>query len=102
MLDEDFKVYLIEINTNPSLDCCCPLLERLIPEMMEATFRLVIDPLFPPPESFSQSKYSNEEVITVNKYDLVFDEHIDVPYMTEILKVRESYLAKLLKNDAAH
>ena len=26
MLDEDFKVYLIEINTNPSLDCCCPLL----------------------------------------------------------------------------
>ena len=104
MLDEDFKVYLIEINTNPSLDCCCPLLERLIPEMMEATFKIVVDPLFPPPESLSSSKFSGTEgggssgmEAGVTKYELVFDEQIDVPYMTEILKVRENYLSKLVK-----
>lgn len=102
MLDEDFKVYLIEVNTNPSLDCCCPLLERLIPEMMESTFRIVVDPLFPPPENFSQRNQDVGKVATCNKYELVFDERIDVPYMTEILKVRESYLSKLLKNDAAY
>ena len=31
MIDEDMKVYLIEVNTNPCLDTSpCPLLHRLI------------------------------------------------------------------------
>ena len=33
----------------------------------------------------------------MTKYELVFDEQIDTPYMTEILKVREKYLSKLVK-----
>ena len=53
MLDEAFKVYLIEVNTNPCLDLCCPLLERLIPAMIDDSFRIVIDPMFPPPANFS-------------------------------------------------
>ena len=35
MLDENFKVYLIEVNTNPCLELACPLLARLIPSMLE-------------------------------------------------------------------
>ena len=49
MLDEDFKVYLIECNTNPALDTkSSPLLDRLIPNMIEDSLRIAVDPLFPP------------------------------------------------------
>jgi hypothetical protein len=53
MFDDDFKTYLIEVNTNPCLELGCPLLARLIPNMVENSLRLTIDPLFPPPENFS-------------------------------------------------
>ena len=53
MIDDDFKVYLIEVNTNPSFELSSPLLARLIPSMLENSMRLVLDPIFPPPEGFS-------------------------------------------------
>ena len=56
MLDENFKVYLIEVNTNPCLELSSPLLARLIPHMLDNAMRLVLDPLFPPPDNFSQRK----------------------------------------------
>lgn len=31
MIDRDFKVWLIEINTNPCLETSSPILSRLIP-----------------------------------------------------------------------
>ena len=34
MVDEDFKPWLIEINTNPCLEISSPVLERLIPHMI--------------------------------------------------------------------
>ena len=50
MVDEDFKVYLIEVNTNPCLETQgCPLLQRLIPDMVDSGMRLTVDPLYPPP-----------------------------------------------------
>jgi hypothetical protein len=39
MIDEDFDVTLIEVNTNPCLDLACPLLARLIPNLLENTLR---------------------------------------------------------------
>ena len=49
MIDENFKVYLIEANTNPCLEICCPLLARIIPELLDNSFRIALDPLFQPP-----------------------------------------------------
>jgi len=46
MIDENFKVYLIECNTNPSLEVCCPLLARIVPELLDNSLKLVMDPLF--------------------------------------------------------
>jgi hypothetical protein len=46
MIDENFKVYLIEVNTNPCLEISCPLLARIIPEVIDNTFRIALDPLF--------------------------------------------------------
>lgn len=48
MIDENFKVYLIECNTNPCLEICCPLLARIIPELLDNSFRFAIDPLYQP------------------------------------------------------
>ena len=39
MLDENFHPWLIEINTNPCLELSCPLLERILPSLIEQTFR---------------------------------------------------------------
>ena len=39
MIDEIYKVYLIEVNTNPCFELCCTLLTRLIPNMIENAIR---------------------------------------------------------------
>ena len=46
MIDDCFRVTLIEANTNPSLDICCPLMARIIPELLDNSFRIAVDPLF--------------------------------------------------------
>lgn len=66
MIDENFKVYLIEVNTNPSLEICCPLLARIIPELLENSFRIVLDPIYQPPflitEADSNLKIKTEQL----------------------------------------
>jgi len=39
MIDDCLKPWLIEINTNPCLELSCPLLERIIPSLVEQVFR---------------------------------------------------------------
>jgi len=48
MIDEDLKLYLIEINTNPDITVCCGLLQKLIPVMIDNALRIAVDPVFPP------------------------------------------------------
>jgi len=43
MIDEDFKVYLIEINTNPCIETGCNLLSRIIPNMLDNALRYKIN-----------------------------------------------------------
>ena len=77
MFDEEFKPYLIEVNTNPCLELSSPLLARLIPTMLENAFRIVADPIYPPPEGWAQKKQVVHEVCPENKFSLIFDEKID-------------------------
>ena len=37
MIDANYKLYLIEINTNPCLELSCPLLSGIIPRFIENT-----------------------------------------------------------------
>jgi tubulin polyglutamylase TTLL1 len=39
MFDTDFRVYLIEANTNPCLEVSSPLLGRIIPFMLDNAFK---------------------------------------------------------------
>ena len=53
MIDDEFKPYLIEVNTNPCLELSSPLLARLIPTMLENAFKLSLDSVLLPPENFT-------------------------------------------------
>lgn len=87
MIDEDFKVYLIEVNTNPCLEISSTLLARLIPNMIEnvlryfhwiLTYRIAIDPIFPPPDialwNHNRKESLLDNMFDNNKFELIFDE----------------------------
>ena len=46
MFDVDYKPYLLEINTNPGLEISSPLIEMLIPRLIDDAFKLTIDKVF--------------------------------------------------------
>jgi hypothetical protein len=46
ILDEDFNVYLIEINTNPGLEESSPLIKELVPRMLDDALRITIDDIY--------------------------------------------------------
>ena len=78
MIDDHFNTWLIEVNTNPCLELCCPLLARLIPSMLENAFRLAVDPLFPPPKDYPKHKGLSEDLFETNKFTLVFSSREEV------------------------
>ncbi len=76
MLDEDFKPWLIEVNTNPCLELSSPYLARLIPSMIENAIKIAVDPLFPPPPWPNAKKHMLPEAMD-SKFELVFNELTD-------------------------
>eukprot|EP00826_Nyctotherus_ovalis_P047239 TRINITY_DN5413_c0_g1_i9.p1 TRINITY_DN5413_c0_g1~~TRINITY_DN5413_c0_g1_i9.p1 ORF type:complete len:363 (+),score=99.11 TRINITY_DN5413_c0_g1_i9:1169-2257(+) len=54
IIDSDFNLWLIEVNTNPCLEESSDLLKMLLPRMIDDALKLTVDVLFPPP---SQSAY---------------------------------------------
>ncbi len=78
MIDEDFKVWLIEANSNPCLECSGSLLSRLIPTLVENVMRVAIDPIFPPPNYPKSKKHMiPENIYENNKFELCFDELVE-------------------------
>ena len=45
MIDDQFKVYLIECNTNPCLELSSPLLNKMLPSLIDNTMRIALDPV---------------------------------------------------------
>ena len=68
LVDETGNPWLCEVNTNPSLEICSSLLSRIIPELIENTFRLVVDILLPPKKT---PEYA-QNFLTNNKYSLIY------------------------------
>lgn len=65
MVDSQFKVWLIEVNTNPAIDDSSPMLKAMIPRMLDDAFKLTIDRIFnnklkENAESFPVPNYKDE------------------------------------------
>jgi tubulin monoglycylase TTLL3/8 len=84
MIDSDFKVYIIECNTNPCLELSCPLMARIIPAMLDNVFRVVVDPLFPPPDFSMAKKNLMHDILPISKLELVFDERLSGNHCREL------------------
>lgn len=74
MLDENYKPYLIEMNTNPCLELSCSSLSRLIPHMIESAVKVAVDPYYPPP-----SRWKKHQIPDPNDcgFELIFNERTD-------------------------
>ena len=46
ILDNDFRPWILEINNNPGLGISSPVIEKLVPRMIDDAFRLTIDKVF--------------------------------------------------------
>lgn len=71
MLDSNLKPWLIEVNTNPCLETTSSILSVLIPAMVENSFKIIVDSLFPPAYQRASDGFIE------NKYELIFHELTD-------------------------
>ena len=95
MIDDQFKPYLIEVNTNPCMNLSAPLLVRLIPNMIENAFRIGLDPILMPPEKFTMKKAYVSDICPENRFELVFDSKIDGPALEKLFYNREKVIIEL-------
>jgi hypothetical protein len=76
MIDEDFKSYLIEINSNPCLEFVCPLLTGIITSLIENVVRVALDTQCPPPPKGQRTNHCDDIVQQIeleeNKFDLIY------------------------------
>lgn len=81
MVDDSLKVWLIEVNTNPSITTPGYLLKKLVPRMIDDAFKITLDKIFPCPivhkkddahfqRTYSVKNYEDEE----NLWDLICDQ----------------------------
>jgi hypothetical protein len=47
MIDDDFRVWLIEANTNPSLFAPNPHMKKLVSKMIDDLMSHIVDPIYP-------------------------------------------------------
>ncbi len=67
ILDSNFEPFLLEVNTNPGLEESSPLIQMLVPRMIDDAFRLTVDKIFEREDEdknkskFTVDGYTNEE-----------------------------------------
>ena len=52
MIDDNLKIWLIEVNANPCIEESSNLLKMLIPRMIDDAFKLSLDKVFTPEIDF--------------------------------------------------
>ena len=85
MLDENFNLFLIEVNTNPGLEESSPWIEIIVPRMLDDALRLTIDQLFYPGYDFSKI-YKKEQKQQNNLKEILNDFYNKINFETKTLK----------------
>ena len=77
ILDQNYKPYLLEVNSNPGLEISSPLINQLLPRMIDDAFKLTIDEIFSLSSDFINQKsrfpvdnYNNDENLW-EKYSII-------------------------------
>ncbi|CAK79711.1 unnamed protein product (macronuclear) [Paramecium tetraurelia] len=68
MIDNNGNIWLIEINTNPCIEESSPLLQKLIPRMLNDAFRLTIDKIFSPFKTTQDNFLNNLHEFSIPGY----------------------------------
>jgi hypothetical protein len=74
MIDDQFVPTIIEVNSNPCLELCCPLLENIIGGMIHNLFRLCVDPHLPPPKQEVRTKSTQAAVEELDADENLFEQ----------------------------
>lgn len=75
LLDEDFRIWLLEINTNPFLGTPNKYMQGLVPTMIEDLLQLTVDPIFKP---------SNRPSIQQSGFELLYrEETLSLPAVNQ-------------------
>ena len=77
IIDNKFKTWILEINNNPGLGISSPVIEKLVPRMLDDAFRLTIDNVFE--TVYDESVFDKEKNVYRSKYHLDgFDDNENV------------------------
>ena len=68
IIDEDFRVWLLEVNTNPYLGTPNQYLKTLVPQMLNDMLKIGVDPILPP-QYIPDSQRNND-------FELVYQEAV--------------------------
>lgn len=60
MIDEDFRVWLVEVNTNPFLGVPNKFIADLLPKMLKEMMMIAVDPYYGPKNAQSVPEYNFE------------------------------------------
>ena len=77
IIDNDFKPWILEINSNPGLGISSPVIEKLVPRMFDDALRLTIDKIFN--TVYDDSCFDENNNLYISKYKLDgFSDHENV------------------------
>jgi len=80
LIDEDFRVWLIEVNTNPYLGIPNKYIDWLLPKMINDLFDIVLDPSYKPANRVAQRDVENKfELLYSKKRDINVRRPYDIP-----------------------
>lgn len=63
LLDEDYRIWLIECNTNPYLGTPCAFMKEMLPQMLNDLFKITVDPVCQPRVVPDPARPNNFELI---------------------------------------
>lgn len=82
MIDEDFRTWLIECNTNPYFGIPNKFIADLLPRMISEMFEIVLDPIYPPKRKYPLPERNFELIYTPEK-------NTRRPFGTPLYPIRE-------------
>lgn len=77
LIDEDFRLWLIEVNTNPYLGVPNSFIAGLLPKMMDDLMQLSVDPILPP-QNIPESNNCELLIIQIVKHQMILSFYIQM------------------------